>query len=146
MPSLTMDLRVVFLLTASCSQLLAPSSLTADELPCADDCIAAFELLWTGDESEEIKRSAINDITDQLVRRGHGDISGMAIQEARYVFVAFKKQCDEKETTLGALLEETFGFLLPEFEFRVMHGPFVRGPDTIDFDGEYWDESPCCQK
>lgn len=141
--SLTVDLRVVALLVASCGQLPATSALAADQLPCADDCIAAFELLWIDGESDEIMQSAINDITDQLVRQGHERISGIAIQERRYVFVAFSKRCDEKETELGVLLEATFSFLLPGVEFRVMRGPFTRGPDTIDFDGEYWDESQC---
>ena len=141
-----MDLRIMVVFAVSCCQLLATSALATDELPCADDCVAAFELLWLGGESDEIKRSTINDITDQLVRRGHEDISGMAIKETRYIFVAFKKRCDNKEAKLRTLLEQTFSFLLPEVEFRVMSGPFTRGPDTIDFDGEHWDESACCQR
>ena len=144
-PSLTTKFRVMVLWTTSCCQLLAASALTAEELSCADDCISAIELLWIGGESDETKQSAINDITDQLVRRGHEDISGIAIQQMRYVFVAFKKRCDERETKLAALLEEAIGFLQPGIEFRVVDGPFVRGPNTIDFDGEYWDGSLCCQ-
>lgn len=121
------------------------SSGSTTNLPCADDCIAAFELLWTGDESDEIKNSAINDITDQLVLRGNEDISGLAIQQSRYIFVAFKRQCDRKGARLEGLLEETFRFLRPGIDFRVMTGPFARGPKTIDFKGEFWSESPCCQ-
>ena len=145
MPSLTIDSRIMLLLATLCYQLLATSDLIANELPCADDCIAAFELLWTGDESEEIIRTAINDITDQLGRRGHEDIAVITIQQERYIFVAFKTRCDEKEKKLEALLKETYGFLLPEIEFSIMNGPFVRSEDTIDFDGEYWNGSPCCR-
>ena len=146
MSSLTVKLRIMLLLTALCYQLLSISTLIANELPCADDCIAAFELLWTGDESEEIIRTAINDITDQLGRRGHEDIAVITIQQERYIFVAFKTRCDEKEKKLEALLKETYRFLLPEIEFSIMSGPFIRSRDTIDFDGEYWDESSCCRR
>jgi len=125
-------------------QVVVISDGMAEELPCPDDCIAMFELLWSGSESEEIVQSAINDITDDLVRRGYEDISGLAIQQNRYVFVVFKSECYEKDRKLGALLTETFGFLMAGVEFRVMTGAFVRGPNTVDFDGEYWDRRACC--
>ena len=144
-PLLISKLRIMLLLATSCYPLLSTPAVIAKDLPCADDCIAAFELLWTGGESDEIIRTAINDITDQLGRRGHEDIAVITIQQERYIFVAFKTRCDEKEKKLEALLKETYGFLLPEIEFSIMSGPFVRSEDTIDFDGEYWSRSPCCQ-
>lgn len=145
MPLPIIKLRIILLLATLCYLLLSTPAVIANELPCADDCIAAFELLWTGGESDEIIRSAVNDVTDELVRRGYEDISGIAIQQRRYIYVAFKRRCDNKEEKLEALLRETFGFLLPEYGFSIMNGPFVRSEDTIDFDGEYWSRSPCCQ-
>ena len=145
MPLLIIKLRIMLLLATLCYPLLSTVAAIANELPCADDCIAAFELMWTGDESEEIIRTAINDVTDQLGRRGHEDIAVITIQQERYIFVAFTRRCDDKEEKLEALLKETFGFLLPEYEFSIMNGPFVRSKDTIDFDGEYWSRSPCCR-
>lgn len=144
-PALTSNFQIAVLAAASCFLLGASSVSAGEELPCADDCIAAFELLWIGNESEIARRSAINDITDELVRRGYEDLSGVAIQQARYVFVAFKKHCSEKEAILSDLLVEVFGFLQPGIGFRVMNEHFDRGPNTIEFYGEHWNESPCCR-
>ena len=142
----TTRLRLIVLLAAGCFQLQADLVLAEeDELPCPDDCIAGFELLWTGVESHEVVQTGIRDISNELVRRGPEYLSGLQVHESRYVYVAFKLHCDHKEERLAALLEASFAFLQSGVEFVMMDGPFVRGRDTIRFRGDHWSESACCQ-
>ena len=141
----TNKFRILTVLVAACVQLQSNFVLAEDGLPCADDCIAGFELLWTSVESHEVVQTGIRDIANEIGRRGHEYVSGLQVQESRYIYVAFKLHCDDKEERLATLLEASFDFLQPGVEFRMMDGPFVRGQDTIQFRGDHWSETACCQ-
>lgn len=114
------------------------------ELPCPDDCIAAFNFVAKENSRVIDLQGAINDITDELARRGHNDIANISIQKNKTVYVVFKDSCEERDQKLEKLLEAVFAFVNPGLEYVMLPGPFKRGRSTIVFRGEYWDECRCC--